>query len=130
MPEHLSQAQIAKIELPPEFEVTVEAEVEGAWLRIPASVVEVDPRWQILASSGILRAKWDGFHLKLSPLTTQFVETLQATQAAIAAGEDCCAVCQFFKSDCCQCEESSLFGLQVDPTGRCTEFSRTSESVK
>jgi len=35
--------QVARIEAPQEFEIEVEAEAEGAWIRIPESVVESDP---------------------------------------------------------------------------------------
>ena len=123
-PYHLSTTQISRIELPQEFEVEIEAEVEGAWLRIPEAIVESDPRWQMFANSGILKAKWDGFHLKLSPVTQQSIARQKAMENAIASGENCCAVCQFFASGSCQCEESALFELQVDPTGVCTEFTR------
>lgn len=123
-PEHLTKSQIDRIALPQEFEVEVEAEVEGAWLRIPEDVVENDPRWSMLASSGILRAKWDGYHLKLSPVTQQNVASQKAIEDAIASGEDCCAVCQFFESVRCQCEDGPLYSLQVDPAGKCPEFKR------
>lgn len=121
-PEHLTKDQITRIGLPQEFEIEVEAEVEGAWLRIPEAIVENDPRWSMLASSGILKAKWDGYHLKLSPITQQNVITQKAIEDAIASGDDCCAVCQFFEARCCQCEDSPLFSLQVDPAGKCPEF--------
>ncbi len=128
-PEHLSSAQINKISQPQEFEVAVEAEVEGAWIRIPESVVENDPRWLLLAASGLLKAKWDGINLKLSPITSQSLATQKAIEDAIRSGEDCCAVCQFFDSRSCQCEDSALFELQVDPTGKCTEFRRALEGL-
>ncbi len=121
-PEHLTKDQITRIGLPQEFEVEVEAEVEGAWIRIPQEIVEDDPRWSMLASSGIMRAKWDGYHLKLSPVTQQNVATQKAIEDAIASGENCCAVCQFFETMRCQCEDSPLFSLQVDPAGKCPEF--------
>jgi hypothetical protein len=123
-PEHLTKDQITRIGLPQEFEVEVEAEAEGAWIRIPEEIVENDPRWSMLASSGILRAKWDGYHLKLSPVTQQNVATQKAIEEAIASGENCCAVCQFFETVRCQCEDSPLFSLQVDPAGKCPEFKR------
>ncbi len=122
-PEHLSSRQMAKIEQPTEFEVEVEAEVEGAWIRIPESVVDADPRWAMLASSGVLKAKWDGFHLKLSPITSQNLSREKAIEEAIASHRDCCAVSQFFLAGYCQSLESPLFELQVDPAGVCTEFS-------
>lgn len=123
-PEHISAMQVAKLELPTEFEVEIEAEVEGAWLRIPEEVVENDPRWQLLASSGILKARWDGIQLKLSAVTQQNVVVQKAMEDAIASGENCCAVCQFFKAGSCECEDSALFELKVDPLGKCTEFSQ------
>ncbi len=118
VPEKISRAKLAQMELPSEFEVTVEAEVEGAWIRIPEAVVESDPRWQMLAANGILKAKWDGYRLKLSPLSQQHL----AIENAIASGEDCCAVCQFFTSGKCQGEDSPLFERQVDPSTKCQEF--------
>ena len=119
-PEHLSARKLVQFDLPSEFEVNVEAEVEGAWIRIPESVVEKDPRWQLLAGNGILKAKWDGFHLKLSPLTQKDL----VVEEAIASGEDCCASCQFFAAGKCQCEDSPLFSFQVDPSSKCPEFIR------
>jgi hypothetical protein len=88
-------------------------------------VVESDPRWQILATSGILKAKWDGLHLRLTPITQQSLVREKAIEQAIASGEHCCAVCQFFERGICQCEDSPLFELQVDPVGKCIEFSPT-----
>jgi len=119
-PEHISARRLAQFDLPTEFEVNVEAEVEGAWIRIPKSVVESDPRWQLLAENGILKARWEGFHLKLSPLTQKDL----AVEEAIISGEDCCAVCQFFSFGKCQSEDSPLFSFQVDPSSKCLEFLR------
>jgi hypothetical protein len=100
--------------------VEVAAEVEGAWIRIPQSVVDSDPRWLHLAANGVLKAKWDGVGLKLMPISQQAL----AIEAAVAAGKDCCAVCQFFKNGYCQGEDSPLFELQVDPSAICLEFFR------
>ncbi|OCR01465.1 exonuclease [Oscillatoriales cyanobacterium USR001] len=122
-PEHLSQSQLAKIELPQEFEVSIEAEIEGAWLQIPLEVVENDPRWQLLANSGILKASWEGYHLKLSPITQKNISSQKAIEDAITKGEDCCAVCKFYQGGKCKGEESALFEFQVDPGGICAEFS-------
>ncbi|MBW4576279.1 MAG: MBL fold metallo-hydrolase [Aphanothece sp. CMT-3BRIN-NPC111] len=127
VPDHISATQVAKLTLPAEFEVEVAAEVEGAWIRIPQSVVESDPRWQILAANGLLKAKWNGIALKLTPVTQRdlALEAVLAKRGAaahFASGEDCCAVCQFFKGGYCQGESSPLFQLQVDPQGKCLEF--------
>ena len=125
-PEHISKSQIAKIELPQEFEVSVEAEVEGAWLQIPLEVVENDPRWQLLASNGILKASWEGYHLKLSPITQKNLSIQKVMDDAVTKGENCCAVCKFYDKGYCKGEESSLFEFQVDPSGICGEFSNNS----
>jgi len=119
-PEHLSARRLVQFDLPNEFEVNIEAEVEGAWIRIPEEIVETDPRWKMLAESGILKARWEGFHLKLSPLTQKDI----VMEEAIASGEDCCAVCNFFRAGKCQSEESPLFSFAVDPSSKCLEFIR------
>lgn len=120
VPEKISRNRLVQMDLPTEFEVNIEAEVEGAWIRIPEEVVESDPRWQMLAANGILKAKWEGFHLKLSPLTQKHL----VIEEAIASGEDCCAVCHFFATGRCQCEDSPLFEHLVDPSTKCLEFVR------
>ncbi|HEY9693745.1 MAG TPA: MBL fold metallo-hydrolase [Oculatellaceae cyanobacterium] len=117
LPEQVSGRQLSKIENTQEFEVTVEAEVEGAWLHIPESVLS-DPRWENLSATGLLKAKWSGGRLILSAVSR--AET--AIASARASGEDCCAVCQFFNDKICQSAGSPLFSLQVDPRGKCLEF--------
>lgn len=119
-PGHLSARKLAQFDLPTEFEVNIEAEVEGAWIRIPEEIIETDPRWQMLAGTGVLKAKWEGFHLKLSPLTQKDI----LVEEAIASGEDCCAVCNFFRAGKCKSEASPLFSFPVDPTSKCLEFIR------
>ncbi|HEY9850841.1 MAG TPA: MBL fold metallo-hydrolase [Leptolyngbyaceae cyanobacterium] len=126
VPEKMSRSKLVQMDLPAEFEVVIDAEVEGAWLRIPESVVESDPRWQMLAANGIIRAKWEGFHLKLSPLSQRHI----VIEEAVASGEDCCAICQFFAAGKCQGEDSPLLGMQVDPTGKCLEFMRRGSNAQ
>jgi Cft2 family RNA processing exonuclease len=120
VPEHLNSKQIARIESPQEFEVEVSAEAEGAWIRIPESVVALDPRWQILADNGVMKAKWDGINLKLCPVDSQQQAILDASRS----GVDCCAVCQYFDANNsqCQCPNSPLSELVVDPAGYCLEY--------
>jgi len=125
LPEHLTpkrQAQLTKHQarsaLPDSFEVEVVAEMEGAWLRIPETIVEKDPRWQILADKGILRAQWDGTGLKLSAVDQYDL----VIEEALKSGENCCACCEFFQKRSCQSEDSPMHGFQVDPSGYCPEF--------
>lgn len=123
VPENL-RGQQARIEAPQEFDVEIVDETEGAWIRIPESVVESDPRWQILANNGLLRAKWDGVALRLFAATERSLMIQQAILSASASGSDCCAVCQCYEQNtsCCRCIDSPLFGRVVDPSGYCLEY--------
>jgi hypothetical protein len=124
VPEHLRGNQQARIEAPQEFEVEVVAETEGAWIRIPESIVESDPRWQILAANGLLRAKWDGVALRLFAATERSLIMESAILSASTSGLDCCAKCQYFEQNtsCCRCIDSPLEGRIVDPSGYCLEY--------
>ncbi len=122
VPEQVSSRQLTKIENSQEFEVTIEAEVEGAWIRIPESVLS-DPRWENLSATGVLKAKWSSGRLTLSPISERGI----AIASAKASGEDCCAVCEFFNNKTCQSPESPLFSKQVDPRAKCLEFQREQE---
>jgi len=124
VPENLRGSHQARIEAAQEFEVEVVSETEGAWIRIPESVVESDPRWQILAGNGVLRAKWDGVALRLFAATEQKLMMEQAILSASASGKDCCARCQYYEQNtsCCRCFDSPLEGRVVDPSGYCLEY--------
>ena len=50
----------------------VQLEVVGDALQ--HSVVENDPRWQMLSASGVIQAKWDGVGLKLTREWTPAIE--------------------------------------------------------
>jgi len=108
-------------QLPDDFEITLEAEVEGGWLRIPSLVVNSDPRWQRLTATGLLRAKWKGDKLVLTRLTDSLVYVQPNPQ------DVCCANCQFYQASVCCCEESALYNFDVDPLGRCPDFTQQRE---
>lgn len=125
IPEHVSSRRQDQLiqhqthsEVSEGFEVEIIAEVEGAWLRIPEEVVEEDPRWQNLADTGILKAKWDRNGLRLTTLSQHDLVIDEAKKS----GENCCARCVHFQDRCCQCEDSPMCSLQVDPSGYCPEF--------
>ncbi len=118
-PEHLSKAQVARVDAGQEFELEIEAEFDGAWLRIADSVLE-DPRWQHLAATGLLSAKWTRGGLMLKPASHKSF----AVDSAILSGLDCCAVCEFFDGYLCRAEESPLYKRNVDPTAKCPAFDR------
>ena len=116
-PEHLSKAQVARVDAGQEFDIEIEAEFDGAWLRIADSVLE-DPRWQHLAATGLLSAKWTKGGLMLKPASHKSF----AVDSAILSGMDCCAVCEFFDGYLCRGEESPLYKRDVDPTAKCPAF--------
>ncbi len=118
-PAHLSKGQVAKLDAGQEFEIEIEAEFDGAWLRI-SEVVLADPRWQHLAATGLMSAKWTKGGLMLKPASHKPF----AVESAIASGIDCCAVCEFFDGYLCRSEESPLYKRDVDPTTKCPEFQR------
>jgi Zn-dependent metallo-hydrolase RNA specificity domain len=118
-PEHLSKGQVAKLEAGQEFEIEIEAEFDGAWLRI-ADAVLADPRWQHLSATGLLSARWTKGGLMLKPASHKSF----AVDAAISSGADCCAVCEFFDGYLCRGEESPLYKRDVDPMAKCPEFQR------
>lgn len=124
VPENLRGSQQARIEAPQEFEAEVVSETEGAWIRIPESIVESDPRWRMLAANGVLRAKWDGVALRLFAATERSLMMEQALLSASASGLDCCARCQYYEQNtsCCRCMDSPLEGRIVDPSGYCLEY--------
>jgi Cft2 family RNA processing exonuclease len=119
VPEHVSLSRLQQINLPETFEVTVEAEQQGAWLWVPEAVTDGDPRWDKLAGYGVMQAKWVGDHrLMLTPV----VPARGRSQSLISADNPCCASCEYGRDRHCTCVESALYGQQIDPTGRCPEF--------
>jgi Cft2 family RNA processing exonuclease len=124
-PEHLSKAQVARVDAGQEFELEIEAEFDGAWLRIADSVLE-DPRWQHLAATGLLSAKWTKGGLMLKPANHKSL----VVDSAIASGLDCCAVCEFFDGYLCRGEDSPLYKRDVDPAAKCPEFVRQVVAVE
>ena len=121
-PAHLSQERAAVLEQPNEFEIMVERIDEDVCLCIPEQVVREDPRWSILSGTGIIRAVWDGFNLKLKGVTQESLLRESHRQKAIASGEDCCAVCKSFNGRLCCGADSPLYQRPVDPGGICPEF--------
>jgi Cft2 family RNA processing exonuclease len=119
-PEHLSMKQLARVDAVQEFEVEVEAEYDGMWLRVPEPVL-ADPRWQRLTTTGVLQAQW----------SKKGVLELRAASAVIhdfdpvlLAETDCCAACLSFNGSTCRETNSPLYGKNVDPLGKCQEFQR------
>jgi Cft2 family RNA processing exonuclease len=119
-PEHLTASQLTRIDAPQEFEIDVEAEFDGAWLRVPESVLE-DPRWQRLTATGTMTAQWSKSGLVLKPTTYK----VAAIDLSVLGDRECCATCTAFDGRNCRNVESPLFGKDVDPMAKCQEYTRT-----
>ncbi|MGB8699875.1 MAG: hypothetical protein WCD18_10705, partial [Thermosynechococcaceae cyanobacterium] len=117
VPDKLSATKLAEMELPTQFEIPLEAEVEGGWLRVPEAVVNDDPRWKALTDSGLLKAKWVGERLVLSRLKNP-----GARNRAAQTHPECCANCHFLEVDTCLGTDSPLWGAIIDPNGKCDAF--------
>lgn len=123
-PQNLDSCQTARINAAQEFEVEVIAEEQGAWIRIPESVVQSDRRWQKLTGNGYLKAKWEGVSLRLYSASNQDLVMQKVYEEAAALEQECCFKCQYFdkNTSSCQCEDSPLADRIVDPTGYCLEY--------
>jgi hypothetical protein len=69
--------------------------------------------------TGTLRAEWSKrgvLELRMAGVKNSDVEK------ALLAGIDCCAVCTALKGGTCREVESPLYGMTVDPMGKCQEF--------
>ncbi|AFZ11428.1 beta-lactamase domain protein [Crinalium epipsammum PCC 9333] len=126
VPEQVSPLQLAKLHHKTEFEVKIAAEYDGAWIKIPADIIDTDPRWHHFSETGMLKAKWDGIALKLIPIMQHHLNV----EAAALSGVDCCATCKFFQKKCCTSPDSPLYELQVDPHGKCLEFVSENKEVE
>jgi uncharacterized protein len=124
-PEHLSMKQLARVDAVQEFEVEVEAEYDGMWLRVPEPVL-ADPRWQRLTTTGTLQAQWSKkgvLELRAASVVPHDIDP------ALIAETDCCAACLSFNGSTCRETNSPLYGKNVDPLGKCQEFQRQVDMV-
>jgi Cft2 family RNA processing exonuclease len=124
-PEHLSMQQLARVDAVQEFEVEVEAEYDGMWLRVPEPVL-ADPRWQRLTTTGTLQAQWSKkgvLELRAASVVPHDIDP------ALIAETDCCAACLSFNGSTCRETNSPLYGKNVDPLGKCQEFQRQVDMV-
>ena len=118
MPNQIGNATKTALNYANEIELEIVAERDGAWIRVPQSVVDDDPRYAYLAQSGSVRAKWHHSTLVLLPVTPQSLALSKAKETE----NDCCAKCQFMINGLCQSSDSPLFQIDVDPLGVCASF--------
>ncbi|MGB3518687.1 MAG: MBL fold metallo-hydrolase [Elainellaceae cyanobacterium] len=80
-----------------------------------------DPRWQHLADTGLVEARWQGDELVLRGVSQRELLS-QGTEAAALSGLECCENCRFFRKQRCSGQNSPLFGFKVTPEGYCPAF--------
>jgi Cft2 family RNA processing exonuclease len=80
-----------------------------------------DPRWQQLADTGLVEARWQGDELVLRGVSQRELLS-QGNEATPLSGLDCCENCRFFRKQRCSGQNSPLFGFKVTPEGYCPAF--------
>ena len=85
-----------------------------------------DPRWQKIADTGIVEARWQGEELIIRGISQR--ELLNSrSEAKISADLDCCNRCQHYNSQRCWNQASPLYGFRVIPEGYCPVFESKDE---
>ncbi len=89
-------------------------------ISLPATVT-TDPRWDKLADTGLVEARWQGEELVLRGITAKQLVTA-AAQRQVDSSIACCANCRYQRGSRCGSEDSVLYGFKVTPTGVCPAF--------
>lgn len=91
------------------------------------NTVTADPRWRILADTGLIEARWQGDELVLRGVPQQ--EFLRQGSdrrldwlTAAATTRNCCANCLYFRGQQCWNPNSPLYELKVTLDGFCPAF--------
>jgi Cft2 family RNA processing exonuclease len=92
---------------------------EGLSLQLPETL-RADPRWEQLANTGIIEARWQGDELVIRGLAQK--ELLQKQDQPLDLERECCQNCQFCRSHRCYNSASPLHGFRVSPEGYCPAF--------
>jgi len=86
-----------------------------------------DPRWQTLADTGLIEARWQGDELVLRGLPQR--ELLRQSSDRLIDWVDansplrqCCANCRHYRGQRCWNPASPLFERKVTPEGFCPVF--------
>lgn len=91
------------------------------------NALTADPRWQILADTGLIEARWQGEELVLRglpqrELLRQGSDRLFDWAEGDAALRTCCGSCRHYRGQRCWNPTSPLHELKVTPDGFCSEF--------
>lgn len=98
------------------------------------NAITADPRWQQLADTGLIEARWQGDELVLRglpqrELLRQGSDRLLDWMDANSPLRQCCANCRHYRGQRCWNVASPLFELRVTPEGFCPVF-ESNEDMK
>lgn len=91
------------------------------------NAVTADPRWQALADTGLIEARWQGDELVLRGLTQRELlrqggDRLLDWMDANSPLRNCCGNCRHYRGQRCWNPASPLFEFKVTPEGFCPVF--------
>jgi Cft2 family RNA processing exonuclease len=97
------------------------------------SAIAADPRWQSLADTGLLEARWQGDELVLRglpqrELLRQGGDRLLDWMDGNSPLRNCCGNCRHYRGQRCWNSASPLFELKVTPEGFCPVFEPAPEA--
>lgn len=103
-----------------EGEVT---ETGDAVLAVLPETLAADPRWQRLAETGLVQARWQGNELVLRGVSQrQLLQPRPDVGSSPETTRPACQHCRFLRHQGCHNPASPLHGFRVNPDGRCLEF--------
>lgn len=91
------------------------------------NAIAADPRWRLLADTGLIEARWQGDELVLRglpqrELLRQGGDRLMDWMDANSPLRNCCNNCRYYRGQRCRNPASPLFDLKVTPEGFCPVF--------
>jgi Cft2 family RNA processing exonuclease len=86
-----------------------------------------DSRWNNIADTGIIEARWQGNELVVRGVSQR--ELLNShSEARISSDLDCCSRCRYYNGQRCWNRASPLCGFKVIPEGYCPVFEAMDET--
>lgn len=91
------------------------------------NAIAADPRWRLLADTGLIEARWQGDELVLRglpqrELLRQGGDRLLDWMDANSPLRNCCGNCRHYRGQRCRNPASPLFDFKVTPEGFCPVF--------
>jgi Cft2 family RNA processing exonuclease len=98
---------------------------EGVVVTLP-SMLQEDPRWQELADTGFIEARWQGEELVMRGISQRELMSQEQTHA-IPDQQEACGTCRHFRQQRCWNPASPLFELKVPADGYCPAYEPLSD---